>query len=184
MEIRTFGVAQDSIVDGPGLRYSVFVQGCKHACPGCHNPESHDPNGGEVHNVDEIVADIKANPLIHDVTISGGEPFDQPEACAELAHELKSAEYGVWAYTGYLFEDLLKRNDPATNDFLSNIDVLVDGPFVESKRSLELTWKGSSNQRVIDVPASLCAGSVVLSAEGFPEDNFVSDDMLKKPSSW
>ena len=106
--IRLYGTVADSIVDGPGLRYAVFVQGCSHGCPGCHNPESHPAEGGTLTAIDALVADIRANGLVHDVTLSGGDPFEQPEACAEVARRLKVAGYGLWAYTGYRYEDLLR----------------------------------------------------------------------------
>ena len=174
--ISLFGTVPDSIVDGPGLRYAVFVQGCSHHCPGCHNPESQPAEGGTATAIADLLADIQANGLVHDVTLSGGEPFEQPEACAVLAAELKRRSYGVWCYTGYLYEDLAKGTDPAIADLLDHIDVLVDGPFVESRKSLELKWCGSSNQRLIDVPATRRAGQIV-------EWQPVSFS-LKKPSNW
>ena len=109
--IRIFGLANDSIVDGPGLRYAIFVQGCTHDCPGCHNPESHDPNGGKAVPIVDIVSYIDENQLIEGVTISGGEPFDQPKAVAELASRLKASGYNIWTYTGYLIEDLMASDD-------------------------------------------------------------------------
>lgn len=161
--LRVFGLVPDSIVDGPGLRYGVFVQGCTHACPGCHNPESQPADGGSDYALDDIYDDIRANKLIQGVTFSGGEPFEQPEACAALARRLKDAGYDVWAYSGYTFEDLRRKaaDQPAINDFLGCLDVLVDGPFVESLHSYELDWRGSSNQRLLDVPKTLAAGSPV-----------------------
>lgn len=162
--LQVFGIAQDSIVDGPGLRFTIFVQGCSHNCPGCHNPESHSPNGGQTYTTDELYDMIRANGLVHAVTLSGGEPFEQPAACAELARRLKADDYNIWAYSGYTFEVLQKKAeaDSAIESFISNIDVLVDGPFVESLHSYDLKWRGSSNQRIIDVPASLESNSVCL----------------------
>lgn len=200
--ISLFGTVPDSIVDGPGLRYAVFVQGCSHHCPGCHNPESQPAEGGTETALDDLLADIESNGLVHDVTLSGGEPFEQPQACAVLAHELKKRGYGIWSFTGYLYDDLAKRaeaaraeytrrveaglqdaaltegiaDDLAVGDLLESIDVLVDGPFVESRKSLELKWCGSSNQRLIDVPATRAAGRVVLWHS--PDFN------LEKPSNW
>jgi anaerobic ribonucleoside-triphosphate reductase activating protein len=174
MKIRLFGAVPDSIVDGPGLRYGVFVQGCSHGCPGCHNPESQPAQGGTLTTTEAVLEDIKANPLVKSVTLSGGEPFEQPAACAELARALKAEGYGVWAYTGYLYEDLLTGgagaraqaaglgNQADVLELLANVDVLVDGPFVQAQKSLSLNWKGSANQRLIDVPASTKAGRVVL----------------------
>lgn len=174
--IRIFGTASDSIVDGPGLRYAVFTQGCSHGCPGCHNPGSHDPNGGSVRRIDDIVADIAKNGLVTGVTLTGGDPFEQPAACAELARRVRELGLGVWTYTGYLYEDLAASDDPAVQALLAASDVLVDGPFVEARKSLLLTWKGSSNQRVIDLDATRKAGRIVLweSRDEFPT----------KPPSW
>ena len=171
-----FGTEPDSIVDGPGLRYAVFVQGCTHGCPGCHNPESQPACGGTVTGLPALLADIEANGLVHDVTLSGGEPFEQPESCGLLAEALKERGYGIWCYTGYLYEDLAERNDAHIKHLLEHIDVLVDGPFVESRKSLELKWCGSSNQRLIDVPATRRAGHIV---EWQP-----ATFSLEKPSNW
>ncbi|MCD8316541.1 MAG: anaerobic ribonucleoside-triphosphate reductase activating protein [Eggerthellaceae bacterium] len=162
--IRLFGTAPDSIVDGPGLRYSIFVQGCSHDCPGCQNPESHLKDGGDLIKIEDLLYDIRSNGLVTDVTFSGGEPFEQPAQCAMIAKELKKDGYGIWAFTGYLLEDLLSmaKNDPEVGDFLSCVDVLVDGPFVESLKSLELKWCGSSNQRLIDVKKTLSSGNITI----------------------
>ncbi len=151
--IRLFGTAPDSIVDGPGLRFGVFVQGCPHDCPGCHNPESHDPMGGYEESIEGLVDEIAANKLIHDVTISGGEPFAQPAACATLARHLKERGFGIWVYSGYTYEQLCKgaEEDAGTAELLRMADVLVDGPFIEREHSYTLRWKGSANQRVIDL---------------------------------
>ena len=200
--ISLFGTVPDSIVDGPGLRYAVFVQGCSHHCPGCHNPESQPAEGGALTAIVDLLADIEANGLVHDVTLSGGEPFEQPRACAKLARELKSRGYGVWSYSGYLYEDLARRakmareerdrreaagltgealaediaDDLAVGELLDTIDVLVDGPFIEARKSLELKWCGSSNQRLIDMAATRRTGSVV----PWQPTSF----SLEKPSNW
>lgn len=182
MDINLYGAVPDSIVDGPGLRYAVFVQGCSHGCPGCHNPESQPREGGTLTTTDAVLADIRANGLVHDVTLSGGEPFEQAAACAHLARQLKVEGYGVWTYTGYLYEDLARRADAdegADEDvraLLDNTDVLVDGPFVEALKSLSLKWCGSSNQRLIDVAATRAAGRVVT----WEPRSFVP----QKPPSW
>lgn len=167
MQIRLFGVANDSIVDGPGLRYSVYVQGCSHRCPGCHNPESWDFDGGQITTVDAIIKDIISNKLVNDVTLSGGDPFDQVAPVAELASELKKRGYGIWTYSGYTYEQLLTRakNEKDVQTILDCSDVLVDGLFIESKKSLELKWKGSSNQRVIDMNKTRQEGKIVLFEE-------------------
>lgn len=155
--LRVFGIAQDSIVDGPGLRFVIFVQGCSHNCPGCHNPESHSPFGGQAYTVEALYDMVRANGLIRAVTLSGGEPFEQPEPCASLASKLKADGYNIWVYSGYTFERLLEmsKDNAAIEKLMSNTDVLVDGPFIESQHSYDLKWRGSANQRIIDVPASL-----------------------------
>lgn len=175
--LRLYGTATDSIVDGPGLRYAVFVQGCTHCCPECHNPESQPAVGGTVERVDAIVARIEENPLIQGVTLSGGEPFEQCGACLTLAKKLKECEYNIWIYSGYLYEDLCAgRPDSLAPELLECCDVLVDGPFVQALNSYSLTWKGSSNQRVIDLVESRKQEAVVLwqTSDSFPE----------VPSSW
>ena len=106
MDIRIFGTVEDSIVDGPGLRYSVFVQGCPHHCPGCHNPESHDFTGGRIADTAELVKPLQRNPLLDGLTLSGGEPMCQPEACRILADAAHAARMNVWCYTGYTWETL------------------------------------------------------------------------------
>ena len=105
-DIRIFGVVEESIVDGPGIRYSIFVQGCSHGCPGCHNPESHSPKGGELRSIESVLGGIRSNKLIAGVTLSGGEPFEQPHACAALAQQLKADGYNIWTFTGYLGKSL------------------------------------------------------------------------------
>ena len=162
MEIRIFGTVEDSIVDGPGLRYSVFVQGCPHHCPGCHNPESHDFAGGKVADTDTLIRPLKMNPLLDGLTLSGGEPMCQPEGCLQLAQAAHAARMNVWCYTGYTWEALHQENDPARMALLQEIDVLVDGTFILAQRSLELKYCGSRNQRLIDVKKSLAAGAVIL----------------------
>ena len=152
-KIRLFGVANDSIVDGPGLRYSIYTQGCPHHCAGCHNPESWAFDGGEVTTVGALIDDIQKNKLIHDVTISGGDPFVQARPVSILVKELKKRDFSVWIYSGWTYEELQKKaeEDEAISEILNYVDVLVDGRFEESLKSLDLKWKGSSNQRVIDM---------------------------------
>lgn len=162
MEMRIFGTVEDSIVDGPGLRYSVFVQGCPHHCPGCHNPESHDFAGGRVEDTDSLLLPLKKNPLLDGLTLSGGEPMCQPEGCRILAEAAHQARMNVWCYTGYTWEELLAEHDPARMALLDQVDVLVEGPFLLSERSLELKYCGSRNQRLVDVKKSLAAGAVIL----------------------
>lgn len=162
MLIRVAGTVNDSIVDGPGLRYTVFAQGCPHGCPGCHNPGTHDAMGGKMADTDALLAEMEENPLLDGLTLSGGEPFLQPAACAELARGAKKRGLNVWAYSGFTFEELTQKKEAGIDALLSLIDVLVDGRFVLSLRSLELSYMGSANQRLIDVPASLREGRAVL----------------------
>ena len=161
MKIRIFGTVEDSIVDGPGIRYAVFTQGCPHHCPGCHNPESHDFSGGREVETETIIAAIWANPLLDGVTLSGGDPLCQPEACREIAEAARAAHLNVWCYTGWTWEALQHEGDEQKLALLRAVDVLVDGPFVEAQRSLELKFCGSRNQRLIDVQKTLAAGEVV-----------------------
>lgn len=159
MLIRIAGITEDSIVDGPGLRLTVFVQGCPHHCPGCHNPETWDQFGGRYMDTQEIIAKMDANPLLDGITLSGGEPFWQSYPCIELAEAAHERGLNVWCYTGFTFEKIKK--DPYFRNLLDHIDVLVDGPYIESLRTLELPWRGSRNQRLIDVQESLRKGKVV-----------------------
>ncbi len=161
MKIRIAGITEDSIVDGPGIRMTVFVQGCLHHCPGCHNPETHDPNGGQLMDTSEIIAKMDSNPLLDGITLSGGEPFMQQEACAELAKAAHERGMNVWCYTGCTWEGIDQALGYAYLPLVDYIDVLVDGPYIERQRTLELPWRGSKNQRLIDVHASLAAGKTV-----------------------
>lgn len=161
MNIRIAGTVDDSIVDGPGYRYTIFTQGCPHRCPGCHNPETHDFAGGKTVDTAAIIDQFKANPLLDGITLSGGDPLCQPEPCLELAQAARAAGLSVWAYTGYTWEKLLEENDPARMALLKAIDVLVDGPFILAQRSLALKFCGSRNQRLIDVQKTLAAGEIV-----------------------
>lgn len=162
MKIRIFGTAEDSIVDGPGIRFAVFTQGCPHHCPGCHNPESHPFDGGRLADTQEIIAQMTGNPLLDGLTLSGGDPMCQPEPCLELAQAARAVGLNVWCYTGYTWESLLQENNPARMALLAAVDVLVDGPFILAQRSLELKFCGSRNQRLIDVRKSLAAGEPVI----------------------
>ena len=155
------GIVPESIVDGPGVRYTIFVQGCPHGCPGCHNPQTHAFTGGTSTQPEEILAEIDGKPYIRGVTLSGGEPFCQAEALCALAKSLKARGKHLMAYTGYTFEELLALDDPFVRPLLEQLDLLVDGRFVEAEKSLDLHFRGSANQRVLDVPASLRAGAQV-----------------------
>lgn len=165
MQIRLFGLANDSIVDGPGIRFAVFAQGCIHNCEGCHNPSSHDLNGGYFEDCDEIIAKIKANPLLDGVTFSGGEPFLQAKELAYISAEVKKTGLSTMAYTGFTFEELVKgaNVENGWKEFLQTLDLLVDGKFILAEKSIELNFKGSKNQRIIDVQKSLKEGKIMLS---------------------
>ena len=154
------GIAGDSIVDGPGIRTTVFAQGCPHHCPGCHNPETWAFGCGTQMSAEAIVEIVRANPLCRGVTFSGGEPFAQAAEFAVLGRLLKQAGYEVASYSGYTFEALLSGT-PEQRELLETLDVLIDGPYLEAERSLELNFRGSRNQRVLNVPASLKAGQAV-----------------------
>ena len=158
MKIRISGIVNDSIVDGPGFRLAVFTQGCPHHCVGCHNPQTHDFEGGREIDTQEIIEKLRGNPLLDGITLSGGEPFCQGAACAEMASAAHALGLNVWTYSGYTYEQLL-AGDAEQRALLAETDVLVDGPFVLPQRTLELRFRGSANQRLIDVKASAAAGS-------------------------
>ena len=154
MKINIAGIQKQSIVDGIGLRYVVFAQGCSHACPGCHNPESHPFGIGKDYDIDDLIKEIDKNPLLKGVTFSGGEPFDQASGFLEFANRIKRTKLDIWCYTGYIYEDLVNSDDISKVRLLENIDVLVDGKFQIEKRSLAMPYRGSFNQRIIDVKKS------------------------------
>ncbi len=154
------GIVSDSIVDGPGIRTTIFSQGCPHHCPGCHNPETWEFGCGTLMEEERLVEIVKSNPLCRGVTFSGGEPFAQAEGFAKLARLLKREGYEVASYSGYTFEALL-LGTPAQRALLETIDILIDGPFLLAEKSLEVPFRGSRNQRILDVPASLAAGRAV-----------------------
>ena len=160
--MRIAGMKHDSIVDGPGLRFVVFMQGCEHKCPGCYNPATHDPGGGVDFPMEELVDQMLSNPLTDGLSLSGGEPFGQAADCAALAREAHKAGLNVWCWTGYTLETLLSIGTEAQLELLRELDVLVDGPFVLAERTLDLPWRGSRNQRVIRGKESLEQGTVVL----------------------
>lgn len=162
--IRMAGVVRESIVDGPGLRMAVFCQGCPHGCPGCHNQETHDFAGGYDCEIEKIVQAVKADPLLDGVTFSGGEPFCQPEAFFNLAMALKELrpDLNLMAYSGYTYEELTAMHSEGVDRLLAIIDYLVDGPFILAERDLTLLFRGSANQRIIDMNRTRAEGSVVL----------------------
>lgn len=166
--VKVAGVTSESVVDGPGLRFVIFAQGCPHHCPGCQNPDTWDPGGGTEVAVAELLAQIKANPLLKGITLSGGEPFGQAGAFARLAGVVREWGLDVVTYTGYTWERLveLARTRPEIGQLIEASDYIVDGPYVEAQRDLALPFRGSRNQRIIDVRASLAAGEVILAAWG------------------
>lgn len=159
--LRISGILKESIVDGPGLRYVIFTQGCPHHCEGCHNPKTHSFEAGEEVSVDTILEEIEKNPLLKGVTFSGGEPFCQPEALYEIATRLKKKD--IVCYSGYTFEQLLalSKENQWVGKLLGECNILIDGKFDLEKRSLGLKFRGSTNQRLIDVQESLKSGVAV-----------------------
>ncbi len=166
MKIRLASPIQyDSIVDGEGIRAVMWAQGCPHNCLGCHNPETHDFNGGFEVDTSEIIKELQQNLRYQDgITLSGGDPFMQPKAVSEIAKAAIELNKNVWAYTGFTFEQLLEmgKKNKYIIEILNNIDVLVDGKFMLAERSMDLYYKGSRNQRIIDVRKSLNNGKVIL----------------------
>lgn len=156
MKIRLAADLQtDSIVDGIGIRTVIWTQGCSHNCPYCHNPGTHDFNGGDLVEIDDIIEKLNKLTFQDGITFSGGDPMFQPKQCSILAKKTHDLGMNVWVYTGFTFEELLNSNNKDILNFLNNIDVLIDGKFDISKKSLDLEFRGSSNQRIIDVPKSL-----------------------------
>ena len=159
MNLRVLDIARGTTVDGPGLRDSIYLAGCHHACEGCHNPQSWDMNGGKEMTDDEVMVILREDDF--DVTFSGGDPMYRAEDVARLARRIR-AELGknIWCYTGFMFEDIVDKEP--FRSLLDTIDVLVDGPFVLAGRDISLRFRGSGNQRIIDVKQSLALGRTVL----------------------
>ena len=158
MLIRVAGLVPESFVDGDGIRFAIFMQGCLRNCEGCHNPDTHALDGGQLIDTQEIIAAIKKNSLLDGITLTGGEPLLQVAAANELALAAKSFGLNVWCYTGYIFEELPAEAAP----LLKNVDVLIDGPFIESQRDFNMQFRGSRNQRIIDVKKSREQNKIVL----------------------
>lgn len=160
--MRIAGTVRHSSVDGPGVRFTVFFQGCPHHCPGCQNPDTWNPEGGERMTVEEVIGELRRTRYLDGITLSGGDPFLQPEAAILLADAAHAAGLTVWAYTGWRFEQILEGEaGEGAKRALGHIDVLADGRFVRELLSRECIYRGSSNQRLIDVPASLAKGQAV-----------------------
>lgn len=164
--IRILSIVEDTTVDGPGFRTSIYCAGCTHHCPECHNRHSWAADGGEEYTTDELMAVIKADPFAKGVTFSGGDPMLQADGFAELARAIRrETNKNIWCYTGFTWEALQRM--PSKLRLLKLVDVLVDGPYLKDQRDPDLLFRGSRNQRLIDVPASLRAGSVVLWQNGW-----------------
>lgn len=164
MKLRVSGIVEESVVDGDGLRFALFLQGCMRACPGCHNKSTWDLNGGTLMEIDEIFEKID-NPLLSGVTFSGGEPFLQAEKLIPLAKKIHKIGLNIWCYTGNTYEEILERNDIFEMELLNNIDILVDGEFREDLRELALKFRGSRNQRIIDMVMTRNFNNIVLKYE-------------------
>ncbi len=160
--LRIAGTVNDSIVDGEGIRFTIFTQGCPHNCKGCHNPQTHDFNGGELVETATLLEKIKSNPLLDGVTFSGGEPFCQAEILAKLGADIKILGLNIVTYTGYTFEELYKDYDKNSwGKLLEVTDFLIDGKFIIELRDWQIKFRGSSNQRYIDCKKSLEQGRAV-----------------------
>jgi len=162
MNLKIAGTVSDSIVDGEGIRFTIFVQGCPHRCKGCQNPQTHDFEGGKIISFDEILEKIKSNPLLDGVTFSGGEPFCQAHELAQLAIEIKKLNLNIVTYTGYDFEYLYEnRSKNGYGELLENTDILIDGKFIEELKDWKIRFRGSSNQRYLDCKKSLEYGKPI-----------------------
>lgn len=161
MQIRIAGLVPESFVDGVGIRFAIFMQGCHHHCEGCHNPETHDIYGGKILDTQDIIAAIKKNPLLNGITLTGGEPLLQIPPATEIAAAAKNLGLNVWCYTGFDFENLPDN----AHSLLNFVDVLIDGQFIESLRDLDLQFRGSRNQRIIDLNKSRSLNKIVLWSE-------------------
>lgn len=161
MQLRIAGIVENSIVDGEGIRYTIFVQGCPHACPGCHNPQTHDFQGGTLTETETLLKAIADDPLLDGVTFSGGEPFCQAAVLAELGKQIHALGLNLVTYTGYTFEELLAGNRPDWMALLTETDILIDGRFEQDKKSYDCRFRGSTNQRYLDAKASMQAGKAI-----------------------
>ena len=161
--IRIAGVVRESIVDGPGIRFTIFSQGCPHNCAGCHNEATHDFSGGYDCSIEKILCEIDKDPLLSGVTFSGGEPMCQPEGFYALAKKIKQRSLDIVIFSGYTYEELLQmeKERPALGGLLSLADYLIDGRFVLAERDLTLRFRGSRNQRFIDLAATRAQAKIV-----------------------
>nr|WP_027307378.1 MULTISPECIES: anaerobic ribonucleoside-triphosphate reductase activating protein [Caloramator] len=159
VKLRIAGINRESLVDGPGIRYVIFSQGCIHNCKGCHNKDTHPLDGGYEVELEYIYNDILKNKFIDGVTFSGGDPLIQADKFSILAKMLKEKNIHIICYTGYIFEDIINEKDKL--ELLKNIDILIDGPFIQEQRTLKKSFVGSTNQRIIDVKKSLENNKIV-----------------------
>lgn len=181
MKIRLAAPIQiDSIVDGEGIRTVIWTQGCSHNCEGCHNPETHDFNGGELIDVEELKQQISELKFQDGITLSGGDPFMQVDACMEIAKFAKSIGLNVWSYTGFTFEQLklLSKTQPNIIELLKNIDVLIDGRFILKEKSYDVKFRGSKNQRIIDVQKSLANNETVIHKKYIEKEECIKREYL------
>lgn len=162
MNIRISGTIDESIVDGTGIRFVLFTQGCPHGCKECHNPDTHNYNGGFITTTEDIITKFENNPLVSGITISGGEPFVQPEAVLDVILRSIKLEKDIWIFTGYTFDELLSKHDDTIIQILKNTDVLVDGRFELDKKDLTLRFRGSQNQRLINAKQSILENTIVI----------------------
>ena len=169
MIARLANIISESFVDGDGVRFSIFMQGCPHNCKGCHNPTTHNFNGGSIIDTEQIIKKFKSNPIISGITLTGGEPLCQIEAATEFAVAAQNSNLSVWCYTGYTYDYLVNENFNGNifftreqiANFFNYIDVLVDGPFIESQRDLTMQFCGSKNQRLIDLPKTRAQKKII-----------------------
>lgn len=163
-KIKIAGIVKESIVDGPGIRLVIFTQGCVHNCIGCHNPETHSFSNGYYMDIEKIIEMVKKDPLLDGITLSGGEPFHQGKVCGILAKKIKDMNLNIVTYTGYTFENLIKEIDinDGWKELLYETDILIDGKFDIEKKSLLLKFRGSENQRIIDVKNSLEKNRIII----------------------
>ncbi|MCE1255619.1 MAG: anaerobic ribonucleoside-triphosphate reductase activating protein [Anaerolineae bacterium] len=163
MEIRIAGISHESVSDGPGFRSVIFFQGCPHRCSGCHNTQTRDFDGGQLTRVESVLKDLQITPLISGITFSGGEPFAQAEAAAWLAERVKKLGLNLWVYSGFTWEELISdQATPGFSELIQLADVIVDGPYIKSQRNISQPYRGSTNQRMINVKQSLKNGQIIL----------------------
>ncbi len=160
-KIKIAGIVEESIVDGPGIRFVIFTQGCPHKCIGCHNPQTHDFSLGRYEDIDKLVDMIDSNPLLSGITLSGGEPFMQPLQLVSLIDKIKNKNLDVITYTGYTYEKLMQSKNKDILELLKRTDILIDGEFVLELKDENLEFRGSSNQRAIDVKKSMNKGCII-----------------------